>query len=127
MMHDKLVPLKKGDPKTIELARKGGLAKEERRQKRKTMKEDFDILLKLTLKKGDIFFAEDVLSLEEAQDKNISVQQAMDIAMVQRALMGDVNAYTVIRDTLGEKPSDKVEIDQTKTIEAWAKSKKVKL
>lgn len=120
-------PLKKGDPRTYEVSRKGVLANEERRKKRKTMKEDFDILLKLTLKKGDIFFAEDVLSLEEAQDKNISVQQAMDIAMVQRALMGDVNAYTVIRDTLGEKPSDKVEIDQSKTIEAWAKSKKVKL
>lgn len=126
-MKQTITPFKKGDPRAKEAQKKGLAARMERRDKRKTMKEDFDILLKLTLKKGDIFFAEDVLSLEEAQDKNISVQQAMDIAMVQRALMGDVNAYTVIRDTLGEKPSDKVEIDQTKTIEAWAKSKKVKL
>ena len=47
--------------------------------------------------------------------------------MVQRAMMGDVQAAQYIRDTVGEKPSDKVEVDQSLTIEAWAKKNKVKL
>lgn len=124
---DNLKPFKKGDPRAGELARKGLKVREEKRAKRKAMKEDLDILLKLTLKKGDMAFAEDVLSLEEAEDMNLSVQTAMDIAMVQRALMGDVQAWLAIRDSIGEKPSDKYEIDQSLTVEEWAKNHKVKL
>lgn len=124
---ENLNPFVKGDPRISELAKQGVAKREENRAKRKAMKEDLNILLKLTLKKGDMAFAEDVLSLEEAQDMNISVQTAMDIALVQRALMGDVQAYLAIRDTVGEKPSDKVELDQSLTIESWAKNHEVKL
>lgn len=124
---ENLKPFKKGDPRAAELARKGVAIREERKAKRKAMKDDLDILLKLTLKKGDMAFAEDVLSLEEAEDMNLSVQTAMDIAMVQRALMGDVQAWLAIRDSIGEKPSDKFEIDQSLTVEEWAKNHKVKL
>ena len=51
----------------------------------------------------------------------------MNIAMIKRAIMGDVSAYLAIRDTLGEKPSDKLEIDSNLTVEEWAKNHKVKL
>ena len=124
---ENLNPFKKGDPRIPELARMGVKKREENRAKKKAMKEDLKLLLTLSLKKGDLAYAEDVLSLEEAEDMNVSVQTAMDIAMVQRALMGDVQAYLAIRDTVGEKPSDKVELDQSLTIEAWAKSHEVKL
>ena len=122
-----LRPLKKGDPESYKVSKKGAEANIEKARKRKAMKEDLNILLNLSLKKGQMVYSEDIQSLAEAEGKNISVQTAIDIAMVQRAMMGDVQAAQYIRDTVGEKPSDKVEIDQSLTIEAWAKKNKVKL
>lgn len=58
---------------------------------------------------------------------NVSVQTAIDIAMIQRAIYGDVQAAIWVRDTVGDKPSDKVELDQSLTVEEWAKTRKVKL
>lgn len=122
-----LKKLKKGDPESLAIAQKGAQAVAEKARKRKAMKEDLNILLNLSLKKGQMVYSEDIQSLAEAEGKNISVQTAIDIAMVQRAMMGDVQAAQYIRDTVGEKPSDKVEVDQSLTIEAWAKKNKVKL
>ena len=67
------------------------------------------------------------MNMEEAEDLNIPVQTAIHLAMIKRALMGDVQAAQYIRDTVGEKPTDKVEMDQSLTIESWAKSHDVKL
>lgn len=117
----------KGDPRCAELQRIGAQKRKELNEKRRAIKDDLDVLLKLTLKKGDLATVDDVLSLEEAQNQNVTVQQAINIAMVQRALLGDVQAVQYIRDTVGEKPSDKVELDQSLTIEAWAKKHQVKL
>ena len=122
-----LKPLVKGDGRARELQAMGVAKRKENDLKRKTMKEDLGVLLKLTLKKGDLVSADEILSLAEAEGKNVSVQTAMDIAMVQRAMLGDVQAYLAIRDTIGEKPSDKVQVDQSLTIESWAKSHNVKL
>ena len=122
-----LKPLKKGDARCAELQAKGVLKRKENDLKRKSMKEDFNILLKLPLKKGEMVFPEDIQNLADAKGLNISVQQAIDIAMVERAMLGDVQAAVYIRDTVGEKPSDKVELDTNLTIESWAKNHKVKL
>ena len=124
---DNLKKFTKGDPRCAELQRIGAQKRKELNEKRRAIKDDLDVLLKLTLKKGDLATVDDVLSLEEAQNQNVTVQQAINIAMVQRALLGDVQAVQYIRDTVGEKPSDKVELDQSLTIEAWAKKHSVKL
>ena len=94
---------------------------------RNKIRDDLNHLLKISLKKGDLTTPEEVLNLEEAQEKNVTVQTAIATAMIQRAIMGDVQAATWVRDTLGEKPTDKVELDQSLTIEAWAKNHDVKL
>ena len=124
---ENMKPFAKGDPRAVELGRLGAQKRSENIQKRKTMKEDLGILLKLTLKKGDSVSTDEILSLADAEGKNISVQTAMNIAMVQRAMLGDVQAYLAIRDTIGEKPTDKVQMDQSLTIESWAKNHNVKL
>ena len=69
----------------------------------------------------------DVQNIAEAENINIDAQTALSIAMVQRAMLGDVQAATFIRDTIGEKPTDKVEVDQSLTIEEWAKNHRPKL
>ena len=123
----KLKPRRKGDPRCNELREKGLETRRKKQAERKKMKEDLEILLKVSLRKGDLSTADDILNLEEAQDMNLPVQTAINIAMIKRALMGDVQATQYLRDTVGEKPSDKVEVDQSLTIESWAKSHDVKL
>ncbi len=43
--------------------------------------------------------------------ENIDNQMAMVISMWQKAVKGDVQAATFIRDSLGEKPDSKVNLD----------------
>ena len=122
-----LKPFVKGDPRMAEASRKSAETRAKRGGERKKMQEELNILLKIALRRGDIKCAEDILDLEEADAANLSVQTAINIAMIKRAMMGDVQAAQYLRDTAGDKPTDKVEIDQSLTVEAWAKSHKVKL
>ena len=69
-----------------EIARKGGLKSGEVRKARKTLKETL------------------LLMLEEG-----NMQNDITLALLEKALNGDTKAYEVIRDTVGEKPTDKIE------------------
>jgi len=124
---DQLIPMEKGTERAKEISRMGNEKQKQLRAERKRMKDDLDILLKVSLKRGDVITSDDILSLDEADKANIPVQTAINIAMIKRALMGDVQAAQYLRDTVGEKPSDKVEVDQNLTVETWAKKHKVKL
>lgn len=65
-----------------EIGRKGGLASARSRQARKTLKEE----LLLLLSEGD-------------------VQKSVTAALIKRAQSGDVKAFAVLRDTIGEAPT----------------------
>ena len=78
-----------------ERGRKGGLASGEARRKRKTLKEE----LLLMLSDGDI-------------------QKKISIALINEAINGNnagsvTKAFEVIRDTIGERPVEKVQATQT--------------
>lgn len=74
-----------------ENARKAGKASGEARRKRKTLREELIALLETK-----------------------QYQEKISLAMLEKASNGDTKAFEVIRDTIGEKPSDKLEIDQDK-------------
>ena len=93
-----------------ECGRKGGLAKREATRKRKEMRETLDILLNMPMKKGKVYTAEDIKCFADLKGKNITIDQAVMVCLIQKALKGDINAIAMIRDTVGEKPSDKVEV-----------------
>ena len=76
-----------------EIGRKGGIASGEARRKRKTLREE----LLLLLEKGD-------------------TQERISLALLQKAMQGDTKAFEVLRDTVGEKPIDKVETEVVSTI-----------
>lgn len=76
-----------------ELGKLGGIRSGEVRRERKTLKEE---LLSL-LAEGDI-------------------QKRLSLAQLEKALKGDTKAYEVIRDTIGEKPTDKVENSGTQSM-----------
>ena len=78
-----------------ERGRKGGLASGEARRKRKTLKEE----LLLMLSDGDI-------------------QEKISVALINEAINGNnsgsvTKAFEVIRDTIGERPVEKVQATQT--------------
>lgn len=69
-----------------EISRKGQKASTEAKRARKTLKET----LLMMLEEGD-------------------TQNNITLALLEKALKGDTKAYEVIRDTVGEKPTDKIE------------------
>lgn len=77
-----------------ELGRKGGVKSGEARRARKTLREELEILL-----------------MQDITDKNgrqMKTQVAISASMIKQALSGNTKAFEIIRDTIGEKPIDKV-------------------
>ena len=93
-MNENLIPFNElTEEEQRELARKGGQKSGEVRKAKKTMKQMLDYLLEKNIKtnKGDM-----------------STLEAIMVSMIAKASKGDVRATEFIRDTIGQKPSDKV-------------------
>ena len=45
------------------------------------------------------------------KDKNLTVNDAIVVKQVQKALKGDLNAVAFLRDTSGQKPKEDVSMD----------------
>lgn len=80
-----------------EWGKKGGLASGEARRKRKEMREEL----------------KELLALPSEGLEGMTEQRAMLVSMLQKAKTGDVSAAAFIRDTIGEKPNDKVDKNLT--------------
>lgn len=92
-----------------EIARRGGIKSGEVRKARKTGREIAQQLLSANLSDREI---EDILAGAKSilgEDK--SVYAVMQAKMIQCANMGDVKAATFIRDTAGDKPDDKIQLE----------------
>lgn len=84
---------------TVDEASKGGKASGQARRERKTMREALMLLLSEPLKGKD----------GQATDK--TTQDAIIAGLVKRAIAGDTRAFGMIRDTIGEKPAEVVNIN----------------
>lgn len=91
-----------------ERGRKGGIASGKARREKKLMRETLDNLLSMPLKDGELADVDDIRSFAAIKGKNISVQEAIMIAQVQKAMKGDTRAAEYVRDTIGQKPVDNV-------------------
>lgn len=83
---------------------RGGHAGAATKNHRKTMRDDLESLLKS--RPND--------PKTGKRSKN-TIQEAITLALVKKALNGDTKAYELIRDTIGEKPTEKIalaDIDQ---------------
>lgn len=49
--------------------------------------------------------------LLEAKQGGVTTAEALTLALVEKALAGDVRAFEVIRDTIGENPRQVVEAE----------------
>ena len=89
-----------------ECGRQGGIASGEVRRRKKAMRESLDIFLSLPVKSGTQCDIEAVQNYASLKGANITVEQAMLIAQIQKALRGDTQALIFLRDTSGQKPDD---------------------
>jgi hypothetical protein len=90
-----------------EAGRKGGIASGEAKRRKKAMRERLEVLLELPLKSGKKADLDNIKNLTALKGANITVQDAVMLAQIQKALKGDTSAAIFVRDTVGEKPGDK--------------------
>ena len=86
---DNLVPQnKRTKEEQRAIARKGGIASGESRRRRKTLREEL------------------LLLLEDNQ-----MQQKISVALLKEAQKGNTKAFEIVRDTIGEKPKETIDIN----------------
>lgn len=73
-----------------EIAKRGGIKSGEVRRARKTLKQELLALL-----------------------SNDKMQEKISTALIEKASKGNTKAFEVIRDTIGEKPTEKLEAQNT--------------
>lgn len=91
-----------GHKLTLEEQSNGGKASAAARRARRTLREELLTLL-----------AEPV---KDKSGKERPAQAAMSASLLRQAMMGNTKAYEIIRDTIGEKPVEKVmfaEVEQS--------------
>lgn len=89
-----------------EKGRKGGIASGAARREKRALRETLEELLTMSLRNGKPMSVEKIKSIAAIKGKNISVQEAIMLAQIQKAIRGDVRAAEFIRDTIGQKPQD---------------------
>ena len=83
----------------------GGVKSGEARRAKKRMRESLEILLTMPLKaKGKETDIDEIKAFAQLRGKNVTVEQAMLIAQIQKALKGDTNALVFLRNTSGQSP-----------------------
>ena len=111
-----LIPQNKKSPEErSRIARMGQIASTEAKRRKKTFREAMEAILE-----------------KEVLDKNgnkIDLLTAISAKQVEKAGKGDTKAFEVIRDTIGQKPVERVEITEWDTkiageIEAYVDGRK---
>lgn len=113
----KFTPLNQRDAEDAKkIQSMGGVQRGKNIRKRKTLKEAYLAIADKPYKPiGEL--AETVVEMHG----EITVDEAIMLAMTVKAAAGDVQAAAYIRDTIGEKPKERVEVAQDKPFEVIIK------
>ena len=112
MANDKnLIPLTERSKEEAKRIRsQGGKAAGEARRVKRSMRELCKAVLSMPLGDGSTVDIEDIKNLRAVAGENISVEAAMILKQVQKALKGDTRAFESVRDTAGERPAQPVDV-----------------
>ena len=91
-----------------EIAKAGAAASAEAKRRKRAMREGFELLLALPSKNKQALNQLKAMGVDPEDTDN---QMVMLAAMFAKACTGDVFAAQFIRDTVGEKPTDKHVVD----------------
>ena len=79
-----------------EFGKMGGIASGEARRYRAKLRADL----------------EELLNSPNPEGQGETVQTAICISLIERAIRGDTKAFEIIRDTIGEKPAERITLAQ---------------
>ena len=110
--------LLQGNPETqfesgreaAESGKLGGIASGKARREKKAMKDTLATLLAMPLKDGVSHDIDEIKSIASLNGKNITVQEAIMLAQVKKAVKGDTRAAEFIRDSSGNKLKEGLEL-----------------
>ena len=94
-----------------ERARQGALATNEKRRQRKSMREGFKEALKAGVTDASMEEALKAIGLEP------TMQNAILFAAIGKAMTGDIEAARFVRDTIGEKPTEALQISAVQDVQ----------
>lgn len=111
-MADNLIPQsKRTKAEQREIARAGGIASGKARREKKALRETLEELLAMPIKTGKKYDLEKIKCIANMKGKNITMQETIMLAMLNKAAKGDVRAAEYIRDTIGQKPGLDIAFD----------------
>lgn len=100
----------KSESEAREKGKKGGIASGRVRREKKAMKDTLETLLSMSLKEGIVEDLSEIQSIAKLEGKNITVQEAIMLKQIQKAIKGDTKAAEYIRDTSGNKLKEGLDI-----------------
>lgn len=103
------------------IATKGGQASGETRRRKKTLREQMEMLLSLPVQDEQ---TRDFIESLGIQPDEVNNALAITLSMYQEALKGNTKAFELIRDTIGEKPTDRLQIEEAPVIKLERPSKR---
>lgn len=92
---------------------KGGRASGESKRRKKTLREQMEMLLSLPVQDEQ---TRDFIESLGIQPDEVNNALAITLSMYQEALKGNTKAFELIRDTIGEKPTDRLQIEEAPVI-----------
>ena len=94
-----------------ELGKLGGKKSGEVRRQKRNMRETLELLLSMRIDSGKADKLEAFKAFHDiTKTSNISVADRMMVNLVKKAISGDLDAIRMVREQIGEKPKDEVEI-----------------
>lgn len=80
-----------------EIQAMGRAANKAKQKARRSMQETWDIIRKMPLGEGDASEIEEIQNIAAVKDANITVEDAMILAIAKRAMKGDVRAFQALQ------------------------------
>lgn len=105
--HLKATQFRKGSKEAANAGRNGAKKSTEVRRQKKTFKAIAESILGKPLREGEV---QDFDSITDIAGKNLDTMTAIVAVQVKKALDGDLPSVVFLRDTIGEKPVERVEV-----------------
>jgi hypothetical protein len=98
-------------------SRKAGKASGVARREKKALKETLEMLLRMPVEDGSLDDIDKIKSFGALNGKNVSVQEAVVMSAIQKALNGDIKAFKAIAEIMNDKAmSDDADGDENGVI-----------
>ncbi len=102
-----LIPLnKRSQRERKEITIKGAKASNQVQKEKRLMKQQFEMLMSLELQENELKEQIKELGIEPNE---ITMQMALCVSVMQQAMQGNLKAFEIIQNTIGQNPNNEIE------------------